>query len=179
MKKSKTVHTTHVPSPQSGHGVTNLPELQSLRRLRFAAQIHHGRTRNWERSSFTGKGQDWKPDSACRARNSKAPEWRAPLADSISNCCTRPAPPCRKAAAVSEPSTHPPRVQGTLTISCFRCIQAFSLPSRSRQNRYPGSSSTALLPSATRNSNMAARAPPSTISDSHWIAQGSNSVTGW
>lgn len=90
MKKYKTVHTTHVPSPQSGHGVTNLPELQCLRRLRFAAQTHHGRTRNWERSSFTGKGQDWKPDSACRARNSKAPEWRAPLPDSTSNCCTRP-----------------------------------------------------------------------------------------
>lgn len=53
------MHTTHVPSPQSGHGITNLPELQCLRRLRLAAQTHHGRTRNWERSSFTGKGQDW------------------------------------------------------------------------------------------------------------------------
>lgn len=59
MKKCKIVHTTHVPSPQSAHGVTDLPELQGLRRLGFAAQAHHGRTGRWDGSSFTGKGQVW------------------------------------------------------------------------------------------------------------------------
>lgn len=46
-------------------------------------------------------------------------------------------------------------------------------------NRNSGSACTTLPSSATRNSNMAARAPPSTIRAPHWMAQRSNGIPDW
>lgn len=120
-----------MPSPQSGRGVTNLPELQCLQRLRSAAQTQHRRTRNWERSSFPGKAQDWTGNQTLLAGHitQMHPGFRAPLPDFTSNCCTR-----RGAGATLQQSqdsvrTLHPRLQESRAHSPF--------PASDASRRYP------------------------------------------
>lgn len=126
-------HHPRALAAESALSVTDPPELQCLRRRRFAAQPHHGSTANQE-CSREGTDLDWTPHSRLPVpafHHPSALGTRAPLPHWAAQCQTRLHSARETVQSRSSVTTPPPatqRARGTLTMSCSGCIQVFPPP---------------------------------------------------